>query len=87
MENLLTKEERYSFLLKPNWSAKDIAAYGGFKESKSYEIRKVALEKFDGSVKYMPERVKVDSALQAMGTNLKDQIEIIKAINIDKKPV
>lgn len=67
-------------MLKPNWSAKDIAQYGGYGPTKSYELKSVAIEQFGGAVKYCPERVRVDSALRAMGSSLEEQLQILRTI-------
>lgn len=83
----LTIERRFELLIKPNWSAKDIAEFNDCKTTKAYRIREIAIHQFSGSIKYLTSRVKVDSALRAMGSSLEQElrlIEAMKAIDLPK---
>lgn len=80
-------ETRASLLAKPNWSAKDIEAYCEVKTSKAYEIRNKAIKEFGGSIKYLPERVTVQSVLSVVGTSISQQLEIIHSLIVDKNSV
>ena len=53
-------------LNKAFWNNKDIQAYANVGVNKASKIRKIAILKYDGFIKLLPQKVKRDAVLKAL---------------------
>ncbi len=70
----MTAEERLDSLSQPYWSYKEIMDYYNCKSTKAAEIKKKAIEKYNGAVMYHADKVGIDAVLHVMGSSLEEEI-------------
>lgn len=76
-------KKRKELLLKPVWDYKDIMNYFNVKSpTTAFKIKTRALTEQNGVVIWGNEYVKTDSVLALYGTNRKQELEIIKTIEL-----
>lgn len=71
-------DSKVNLLTKPVWLTKDIIAYTGFGKCKSEKIKKIAVSKYGGLVKYEPSAVKSESVLNYLGTTREQELSLLK---------
>lgn len=65
-------------LLKPHWTAKNISSYTGYGLTKSYEIMAICRQKYNGTLKDLPDCVSRDSVMAFLGTTAKREIDLYR---------
>lgn len=76
----MTIDRRKELLAKPYWDYHDIAEYFDCGTTKAIEIKKQAINIYDGNIKYMSQYAKIDSILKCFGTTRANEIEIINKL-------
>ena len=69
---------RTELLQKPIWSYHDICEYVKCKTTKAIELKKIAISKFNGAVKYLPNMVKRNAVLEMLGTTFEEEIKAFR---------
>lgn len=73
-------EKRLEILSKSAWTYKDIMNYYDIGSTRACEMKARAIAEFNGSLKYMSDKVKADSVLVMNGTSREREIAILKSI-------
>ena len=73
---IVNMQEKKELLLKPVWDYKDIMSYFGVKTTYACDIKKRAINEFDGTVKIGSQYVKTDSVLALYGTSRSKELEL-----------
>ena len=76
-----------SLLLKPNWTAKNVASYVGCGLTKAYKIMAQCRAKYNGTIKELPNCVKRNSVLALLGTDIDTELNILKGGKASEKTV
>ena len=63
-------EEKNACLNKEYWNLSDIMVFFGCGKNKASQIRKIAIQKYDGFEPILPQKVKKSAVLKAMKVNL-----------------
>ena len=70
--------DRQELLLKALWTYHDIADYIGCKTTKAIELKKIAITKFGGGNRYLPNMVARNAVLEMFGTTFENEIKAIR---------
>lgn len=73
---------RIDLLLKPSWTYQDIMEFGSVSSATAIKLKKTAICDYEGRIAGVAHCVKIDSALNAMGTSLKDECQKYRDIGL-----
>lgn len=76
----MSVEERKNILLKPCLKIMDIAKYFCVGKTKAWEIKNLAINKYEGFVETSKDYVKTESVMQAMGLNRLEEIMFLAKV-------